>query len=140
MSEFPTQPRRLIWLNSSVNIRLLALMSRNMHPLCRSGSDSRKVMSKLLKHRHYSVALVFIVAALCLGPLPSYGANALEEYVAHPDPAFAWAIDNQAAHDDASITQILMRSQSWRGHIWRHEMRVIRPQRIRHPEALPSCL
>jgi PhoPQ-activated pathogenicity-related protein len=32
------------------------------------------------------------------------------------------------------VTPILMRSQSWRGHIWRHEIRVIRPQRIRHPE------
>lgn len=90
-------------------------------------------MSRLLKHRHHSVALVILVANCVLDPLPLM-ANALEEYVERPDPTFALAIDTQAAHDDAAVTQILMRSQSWRGHIWRHEIKVIRAQRIRHPE------
>lgn len=89
------------------------------------------IMSKLFRHRYHSVtfALVILVTVLCRGPIPSYGANALEEYVERPDPSFAWAIDTQGANDEVAVTQILMRS-----HIWRHEMRVIRRQRMRHPE------
>jgi PhoPQ-activated pathogenicity-related protein len=89
---------------------------------------------KLLKQRHQSVIVIALTAALCLEPIASYGANALEKYVEGPDPTFAWTIDTQTANDNAAVTQIVMRSQTWRGNLWKHEVMIIRAQRMRHPE------
>ena len=54
-------------------------------------------------------------------------ANALETYVHEPDASFAWKRTEQKRIRDATLTHLELTSQTWRGHLWRHDLLVLRP-------------
>lgn len=87
-------------------------------------------MAKVL---YQSVVLV-VLAFLFVPPAGSHAANALETYIQQPDHTFGWHAESHTSTDAFAITQIQMTSQTWRGHVWSHNLRIIRPQRVRNPE------
>ena len=61
-------------------------------------------------------------------------ANALENYVHEPDASFAWKQTDQKKIKDATLTHLELISQTWRGHFWSHDLLVVRPTTLRHPD------
>jgi PhoPQ-activated pathogenicity-related protein len=86
----------------------------------------------MAKALYQSVVLV-VLAFLCVPPSVLHAANALETYIQQPDDSFNWQVAAQTETEAFAITQVSMTSQTWRGHFWSHDVRIIRPQRIRHP-------
>lgn len=61
--------------------------------------------------------------------------NALDDYVALPEPAYQWSIT--ANENIAGNTRIVAKltSQTWHGGDWTHDVRIIRPVNCRHTDA-----
>jgi PhoPQ-activated pathogenicity-related protein len=67
-------------------------------------------------------------------PESSAQAGALEDYVAAPDNSFLWKEAQTPAQKAATAFRLEVTSQTWRGHVWQHEMLVVRPKEIRNPD------
>jgi PhoPQ-activated pathogenicity-related protein len=81
------------------------------------------------------LCLTLVMAAPAAARL--YGASALEEYVAREDGGPSWEKRRTMDRGGASVHVLSLVSQTWRGHKWRHNLFVIRPQKIVRPhEAL----
>ena len=61
-------------------------------------------------------------------------ANALESYVRKPDASCAWKRTEQKRIRDATVTHLEFTSQTWRGHLWRHDLLVLRPTSVRRAD------
>ena len=88
----------------------------------------------MTKTRSQSLVLVFLTAFVFVATPPSHASNALEMYVQQPDNTFAWEIETQTTINDFTVTHLKMTSQTWRGHVWTHDVKITRPQVMRHPE------
>ena len=74
-----------------------------------------------------ALACAFAWPAWSDEPLPK---GKLAEYIAQPDPSFAWrevATGNLAG---AEFVEYLLTSQTWRGVTWKHQLFVLRPTRM----------
>ena len=60
-------------------------------------------------------------------------AGALENYVTQPDSTYAWKQTQQRRTNGFTITQLELTSQTWRGHVWKHTLQVVRPEKVRNP-------
>jgi PhoPQ-activated pathogenicity-related protein len=60
-------------------------------------------------------------------------ADALAAYTAAPDDSYAWRIQRRYRHRDGDIVELRLESQTWRGVLWKHQLVLIRPQRIDDP-------
>ncbi len=71
---------------------------------------------------------------LCLFVLPGgLHAGALEEYVARPDESYRWRKTEQRRVQAYTITRLELVSQTCRGNVWTHHLRVVRPDQVRNP-------
>ena len=61
-------------------------------------------------------------------------ADALGDYVAKPDAAFAWKVAEQRETNNCSVARLELTSQTWRGQAWQHQMLVVRPAQVRNPD------
>lgn len=83
----------------------------------------------------YRYVVLVLLPALVLGASPpSHAANALEAYVQQPDTTFSWKVETHSTIGDVPATQLTMHSQTWRAHRWTHDLRIFRPENLRHPE------
>ena len=64
-------------------------------------------------------------------PQSSALAGALEDYVGAPDNSFSWKEEAPAQKAETAF-RLEVTSQSWRGHVWQHEMLVVRPKEFRN--------
>jgi len=80
------------------------------------------------------VRLALFIAATsgaALGQAPEVApAEALAAYVAKPDETFAWHVQRRYRHKDAEIIELQLRSQTWQGALWKHQLLLIRPRRV----------
>jgi PhoPQ-activated pathogenicity-related protein len=53
--------------------------------------------------------------------------GALADYIAQPDPSFAWREVASGRVGSAEYVEYLMTSQTWRGFEWKHQLFVLRP-------------
>jgi PhoPQ-activated pathogenicity-related protein len=89
------------------------------------------IMSKRLHTLLSTVAF----AAVAVVALPgSCTANALTAYVQQADTTFAWNSATQLMIGNFTRTHVTMKSQTWRGHVWTHDLQILRPHTVRHPE------
>jgi len=65
--------------------------------------------------------------------LGGHAQNALETYVARPDPQYAWHKLEERRSNGLSLVRLELVSQQWREHQWRHPMLVVRPDVVRNP-------
>ncbi|HEX6999841.1 MAG TPA: PhoPQ-activated protein PqaA family protein [Gammaproteobacteria bacterium] len=56
--------------------------------------------------------------------------EALADYVAAPDPSYAWHVKQRYEHAGAAIVELRLHSQTWRGTLWKHRLFVIRPDNL----------
>jgi PhoPQ-activated pathogenicity-related protein len=83
------------------------------------------------------MALAFVLAALVLtggAKVSAAPADALADYVGHPDASFAWKKLEQRQVEGCLATRLECTSQRWRGHLWTHQLLVVRPPEVRNPE------
>ena len=89
-------------------------------------TTQRRLASPLL-------AVAAMTTALSWG-LPARGG--LDEYVKKPDPAYAWTLESSSTKDGATIYQIKLISQVWKGITWTHNLSVIEPADVAYPDAV----
>jgi PhoPQ-activated pathogenicity-related protein len=61
-------------------------------------------------------------------------ANALKTYVQQADKTFSWTSAPPSTLGNFTRTHVTMSSQTWRGGVWTHDLQILRPQAVRHPE------
>lgn len=64
---------------------------------------------------------------------PAHAEDALAEYVRSPDNSFTWSKAAERQVGRATAIRVQLDSQTWRGHLWTHEMLVVRPEKVRNP-------
>ena len=67
--------------------------------------------------------------SLCAAP-----ADALVEYVQRPDASFSWSKLEQKEVEGFTAVRVECTSQTWRGHVWQHQLLIIRPPEVRNPD------
>ena len=84
----------------------------------------------------------FAAAALASAPALANPKNALDAYVAKPDPAFAWKVVGQIAGPGYHGAVLELTSQTWLDDshvdhpVWKHWLTVIVPDKVSHTKAL----
>jgi PhoPQ-activated pathogenicity-related protein len=86
----------------------------------------------LLSRRHAFafIALTLAASSLLAGASP----DALSDYIGCPDDSFAWKQIDQRTVEGFSATRLELTSQTWRSNVWQHQILVVRPPEVRHPE------
>lgn len=84
--------------------------------------------------------LFLLLAATCLTGHSVIRATtpetALSDYIHNGDTSFQWTVIDSTQVADVTAYRLLLRSQTWRGIPWMHEMVVVVPRRVKHSEAL----
>jgi PhoPQ-activated pathogenicity-related protein len=81
-------------------------------------------------HRMYiGAAALLAVAVGAVLAIPA-SAGALADYVAKPDTSFGWEVVRHYRDPHADVVELRLRSQTWEGVLWQHQMLVIRPDRV----------
>lgn len=62
--------------------------------------------------------------------------TALQGYLASNDSIFAWEIKDKYSLEGSTAYDILLTSQNWRDHIWKHQLTVFVPNDIKYDGAL----
>jgi PhoPQ-activated pathogenicity-related protein len=57
--------------------------------------------------------------------------DALAAFVAEPDASFSWRVQRRFQHPDAEVVELHLESQTWQGQVWKHQLLLVRPQRVR---------
>jgi PhoPQ-activated pathogenicity-related protein len=60
--------------------------------------------------------------------------NALADYVRRPDDSFAWKKASQRPVDSFQVVEVACTSQTWRENVWHHQLLLVRPAQLRHPD------
>lgn len=62
--------------------------------------------------------------------------NALKSYVNFQDNAFSWELKDSLIENEVTIYNLLLTSQKWREHTWRHQLSIIVPKNLEAETAL----
>jgi PhoPQ-activated pathogenicity-related protein len=79
-------------------------------------------------------AITLLFLGLVLAARWSAGADALADYLSRPDDSFAWKKTDQREMDSNTVVRLECTSQTWRGAAWHHQLLVVRPAKLRHPD------
>jgi PhoPQ-activated pathogenicity-related protein len=63
-------------------------------------------------------------------PLPD-ASSALEEYVQRPDASYAWQVRQRGKQGAGEYAELILTSQTWRDIVWRHQLFVYRPAKLK---------
>ncbi len=63
-------------------------------------------------------------------------ATALHDYLNNGDQTYAWEIKDSIAIEGGTLYEVLLTSQQWREHTWKHQMNVTIPHKIQYDGAL----
>lgn len=85
----------------------------------------------LLRFHLFAAALLWTAAPLYAAP-----ETALADYVRAADDSFAWQVRQTRAMFGSDVVELSLTSQTWRGITWRHQLFVVKPPRMRHPDRM----
>ncbi len=57
----------------------------------------------------------------------------LDGYVRRPDAAYGWTIRRRGPSGSGEFAELILTSQKWRDLVWRHQLFVYKPARVREP-------
>ena len=84
---------------------------------------------------------VLVLATVALGLVMSSRTNlhgttadALAGYVERADNSFAWKELERRQIEGFTAIRLECTSQTWRGHVWKHQLLVVRPPELRNPD------
>ena len=88
----------------------------------------------LIREMGRSAAGIFALLFIAPQIWPALAAppDALEEYVRKPDPTYRWEEVDQKRTDGFMIHRISLTSQTWRENLWKHDLVVVRPEKVRN--------
>src|SRR5437016_10548276 len=75
-----------------------------------------------------------VLGAFCHVEVCRASADALADYVALSDKSYSWKKDTECEIGEVTAIKIGCTSQTWRGHIWQHQMLIVRPREIRNKD------
>src|SRR5690554_1311852 len=100
---------------------------------------------KPIKYGHLIIAYLLVcglsLEAFSQNPTPTRfsevtPSNALEHYIGLEDGHFEWELQESARVGNVTVNQLLLTSQEWRGHVWRHQLTVFVPHENEQDGAL----
>lgn len=59
--------------------------------------------------------------------------RALATYVAKPDASYSWRMQRRYRSADAEVIELHLESQTWQDILWKHQLLLVRPKRVRDP-------
>ena len=62
--------------------------------------------------------------------------TALRSYLDNGDQTYTWEIKDSLVYDKGTIFQVLLTSQRWREHTWKHQLNVIIPNEVTYDGGL----
>ncbi|MBM1105122.1 hypothetical protein JQC67_03115 [Aurantibacter crassamenti] len=62
--------------------------------------------------------------------------NALENYLKTPDDSYAWQLKDSFELGDVKAYNLLLTSQTWRKHVWKHQLTLLVPKEVKYDGAL----
>lgn len=62
--------------------------------------------------------------------------TALESYLEQLDPSYSWRIHEQFNEGPVTAYVVELTSQTWMGHVWKHQLTVVVPKKVRSKTAL----
>ena len=62
--------------------------------------------------------------------------TALQSYLNNDDKTFSWEIKDEYSVGDVNVYELLLTSQKWREHIWKHQLTILVPNTVSHDGAL----
>ena len=77
--------------------------------------------------RYLALPILILTALLARG-------GALENYVKQKDDAFAWKQVDQIKTNGFTVAHLELTSQKWRESVWTHNLRIVRPDKVRNPD------
>lgn len=83
-----------------------------------------------------TILLIIIFSAWALSAQQITAEQALRRYIDNGDDSFKWECKDSLAKENYTAYKLRMRSQTWRGNEWIHELVVFVPKTILHREAL----
>ena len=83
-----------------------------------------------MKARAYWFALLALLLVAAVIP----GSADLLSYVARPEPAARWEMQNQTQNPMGAIYDLHLVSQVWQGITWEHRLQVVRPTNVEFPD------
>lgn len=93
----------------------------------------------MLTHFAYRARLLFFAAimpALLTAPVYAEPNAVLADYVSAGDPSFAWHERQHRMLLGHEIVELIVTSQTWRDIPWRHQLFIIKPAVMRHPNRM----
>ena len=92
---------------------------------------------------HRRISGIFIIwLSLCAfiscttTPVPVTPETALQSYLQNEDESFAWELSGSQELDGVTAYSLLLTSQKWREHIWKHTLTILVPEEMNHDGAL----
>ncbi len=79
---------------------------------------------------------LFAFIACTPTPVPVTPETALQSYLQNEDQSFAWELSGSQELDGVTAYSMILTSQKWREHIWKHNLTVIVPEEMNHDGAL----
>jgi PhoPQ-activated pathogenicity-related protein len=67
-------------------------------------------------------------------PLRAAPADALADYVNRTDDSFDWKQAEQRTVEGVNAIRLDLTSQTWRTNVWHHQVLLVRPAEVRHPD------
>jgi PhoPQ-activated pathogenicity-related protein len=83
--------------------------------------------------RQRSQRTLFLAGFLGLALLfarPAPAGDVLANYVAAPDSSYGWYKRSEGRYRDVSYMELIMTSQTWRDIAWKHQLYIIRPEKL----------
>ena len=93
-------------------------------------------MNTLLKTFSVYLLLIFSISTWALSAQEITASQALKSYINNDDKSFVWQCKDSLIKEDLTAYRLRMKSQTWRGIEWIHELIVFVPQYIENKEAL----
>lgn len=92
-------------------------------------------------NKAYYFILVILFSIFSCGPkkeIPVTSETALQRYLDNGDKTFEWKVVETYQVNGGSVTayDLVMTSQQWREHIWKHQLTILVPKQILHDGAL----
>ncbi|MEA3478804.1 MAG: PhoPQ-activated protein PqaA family protein, partial [Bacteroidota bacterium] len=84
----------------------------------------------------FTIWLFFAFASCTTTPVPLTPETALQSYLQNEDQSYAWELSGSVDVDGLKAYTLLLTSQKWREHTWKHTLTVLVPEEIKHDGAL----
>ena len=98
-------------------------------------NQKRQVQRKL--SGFFIIGLILLASISCTTtPVPLSPETALQSYLQNEDKSYAWELSGSEDINGLTAYSLILTSQKWREHTWKHTLTVLVPEEIDHDGAL----